>query len=46
MKLKNNSVIGLLTNLRWDWLKLYFFPKVKSEFHDKGGKGGKPKSGF
>ena len=25
MKLKINSVVGLLTNLRWDWLNLIFF---------------------
>ena len=47
------SVVGLLTNLRWDWLRLYFFPnfmgrggKVKSDFHDEGGRGGKAKSDF
>ena len=26
MKLNMNSVVGLLTNLRWDWFKLYIFP--------------------
>ena len=25
MKLQIYSVVGLLTNLRWDWLKLNFF---------------------
>ena len=25
MKRKIISVVGLLTNLRWDWLRLYFF---------------------
>ena len=48
MKSKIIFVVGLLTNLRWDCLKL-FFPlilwggggKVKSDCHDKeGGEGG------
>ena len=53
MKLIMNSVVGLFTNLRWDWLKLNFYSviygeggKVKSDFHDKGGRGGKAKSDF
>ena len=24
LEIKINSVVGLLTNLRWDWLKLFF----------------------
>ena len=43
MKLENNSVVGLLTNLRWDWLNLIF---VKSDFHEERGRGGKAKSDF
>ena len=53
MKLKNNSVVGLLTNFRWDWLNLIFCikfiergGKVKSNFYDEGGRGGKAKSDF
>ena len=47
MKLKINYVVGLLTNLRWDWLIFYFYfyfiergGKVKSDFYDGGGEGG------
>ena len=38
MSLKIYAVVGLLTNLRWDWLKVEFFllfwegGKAKSEF--------------
>ena len=53
MKLKIYSVVGLLTNRRWNWLKLKKISKfygeggkVKSDFHDKGGRGGKAKSDF
>ena len=45
LEIKINSVVGLFTNLRWDRLKLNFFPlislrggsKVKSDFHGEGG---------
>ena len=44
LEIKINSVVGLFTNLRWDWLKLNFFPnfmerggKVKSDFRGEGG---------
>ena len=53
MKLQIYSVVGLLTNMRWDWLKLIFFPnfmgrggQVKNNFYDEGGRGGKAKSDF
>ena len=34
MKLKIKSVVGLLTNLRWDWLKL---KKNLFKFYGEGG---------
>ena len=44
MKLTFFSVVGLLTNLRWDWLNFIFFIKLmrgrvrsKIVFYDKGG---------
>ena len=46
MRKKINSVAGLLTNLRWDWLNLIFFVNfiergVRSKviFDDEGGGG-------
>ena len=46
MKLKINSVIGLLTNLRWDWLNLIFLlillrggVRSKVIFMTRGGRG-------
>ena len=51
MKRKSISVVGLLTNLRWDWLIFFLFlywegGKVKTDFFDDGGRGGKAKSDF
>ena len=52
MKLKVNSVVGLLTTLRWDCLNFFFVNlierggKVKRDFYDEGGRGGKARSDF
>ena len=53
MKLKINSVVGLLINLRWDWLNLIFLlillrggVRSKVIFMTRRGGGGKPKSDF
>ena len=47
MKLKIESVVGLLTNLICYWLNFIFSAnfiqrggKVKSDFYDEGGRGG------
>ena len=44
MSLKSSSIMGLLTKLRWDWVKVDFFPtSMESEvrpneiFHEEGG---------
>ena len=53
MKLEINSVVGLLTNLRWNWLNFIFlinflrgWVRSKVIFMTRGGRGGRAKSDF